>query len=384
MRVVLAPQTFKGSLSALEVARAMRDGVRWVVPGAETVLVPVADGGDGTLETLVEATGGEIRRCEVTGPLGPPVAAAWGALGDGETAVVEMARSSGLALVPRDELDPRVATTRGLGEVLVAALDGGFRRFIVGLGGSATNDAGAGMAQALGVRLLDRGGDELAAGGAALADLERIDASRLDRRIASCELAAACDVSNPLTGSEGASAVYGPQKGATPETVAELDRALKRFAAVAKRDLGADVDRLPGAGAAGGLGGGLVAFLGATLRPGVDIVLDAVGLERHLEGADLVITGEGRLDFQTVYDKAPVGVARRAKEHGVPVIAVCGSLGERFTDVHDHGIDAASAIVQAPETSLEETSENAAELVASATEQAMRYLEVGARVFGAG
>ena len=192
----------------------------------------------------------------------------------------------------------------------------------------------------------------------------------------------ACDVSNPLTGPEGASAVYGPQKGATPEMVAELDRALKRFAAVAERDLGAAVEDLPGAGAAGGLGGGLVAFLGGTLRSGVDIVLDAVGLDRHLVGADLVITGEGRLDFQTVYDKAPIGVARRAKARGVPVIAVCGSLGERFTAVHDHGIDAASAIVRAAGTTLEEASAGAAELVASATEQAMRYLWVGARVFG--
>ncbi|MCP4655122.1 MAG: glycerate kinase [bacterium] len=382
MKVVIAPQTFKGSISALEVAKAMSEGVRRVVPDAETALVPVADGGDGTLETLVETTAGEIRHAEVTGPLGEKVAAGWGALGDGETAVLEMARTSGLALVPDAERNPLTATTYGLGELIVVALDAGFRRFIVGIGGSATNDAGAGMAQALGVRLLDGDGNELPVGGAALADLDRIDVSGLDPRIARSEFSVACDVSNPLTGPQGAAAVYGPQKGATPEMVEQLDRALKHFAEVVKRDLGADVDDLPGAGAAGGLGGGLVAFVNGTLRAGVDIVLDAVGLDRHLEGADLVITGEGRLDYQTIYNKAPIGVARRAKERRIPVIAVSGSLGERFTEVHEHGIDAASAIVCAPEMTLKEATERAGELIASATEEAMRYMRIGAQVFG--
>ncbi len=383
MKVLIAPQAFKSSLSALEVAKAIKEGVRRIVPDAETELVPVADGGDGTLETLVEITAGEIRETEVTGPLGDKVVAAWGALGDGETALLEMAGSSGLALVPAGERNPLTATTYGLGELMVAALDAGFRRFIVGIGGSATNDAGAGMAQALGVRLLDGDGHELAVGGAALAELERIDMSGLDPRIAASEIAVACDVSNPLTGPEGAAAVYGPQKGATPEMVAQLDRALTHFAEVVKRDLGGDVDDVPGAGAAGGLGGGLVAFLGATLRAGVDIVLDTIGLDRHLEGADLVITGEGQLDSQTVYNKAPIGVARRAKQRGIPVIAVCGSFGERFTDVHEHGIDAASAIVCAPEMTLKEASERARELIASATEEAMRYMRIGVQVFGA-
>ena len=382
MKVVIAPQTFKGSISALEAAKAMSEGVRRVVPDAETALVPVADGGDGTLETLVEATGGEIRHAEVTGPLSEKVAAGWGALGVGETAVLEMARTSGLALVPDDKRNPLTATTYGLGELIVAALDAGFRRFIVGIGGSATNDAGAGMAQALGIRLLDGDGNELPVGGAALAELDRIDVSGLDPRIARSEFAVACDVSNPLTGPKGAAAVYGPQKGATPEMVEQLDRALKHFAEVAKRDLGADVDDLPGAGAAGGLGGGLVAFVNGTLRAGVDIVLDAVGLDRHLEGADLVITGEGRLDDQTVNNKAPIGVARRAKARGIPVIAISGSLGERFTVVHEHGIDAASAIVCAPEMTLKEATERAGELIMSATEEAMRYMRIGTQVFG--
>lgn len=382
MKVVIAPQTFKGSISALKVAKAMSEGVRRVVPDAETALVPVADGGDGTLETLADVSGGELRYAEVSGPLGEKVAAGWGALGDGETAVLEMARTSGLALVQEDKRNPLTATTFGLGELILAALDAGFRRFIVGIGGSATNDAGAGMAQALGIRLLDADGNELPMGGAALADLDRIDVSDVDPRIAQSEFAVACDVSNPLTGPRGAAAVYGPQKGATPEMVDQLDRALKRFAEVAKRDLGVDVDDLPGAGAAGGLGGGLVAFMNGTLRAGVDVVLDAVGLDRHLEGADLVITGEGQLDDQTVYNKAPIGVARRAKTRGIPVIAVSGSLGERFTEVHAHGIDAVSAIVCAPEMTLQEATARAEELIASATEEAMRYMRIGRRVFG--
>ena len=383
MKVVIAPQTFKGSISALEVARAMSDGVRRVISDAQTVLVPVADGGDGTLETLVESSTGEIHTSEVTGPLGERVVAQWGAMGDGRTAVVEMARTSGLALVPTDKRDPLLATTYGLGEVIRHALDVGFRRFIVGIGGSATNDAGAGMAQALGVRLLDADGHDLPFGGAALAQLDRIDMSGIDRRASESEFSVACDVNNPLTGPEGASAVYGPQKGATPDMVARLDAALRHLAEVAKRDIGVKISDVPGAGAAGGLGGGLIAFLGGSLRTGVDIVLDTVGLDQHLEDADLVITGEGSLDFQTVYDKAPIGVARRAKARGIPVIAIAGSLGERHVEVHRHGIDAAAAITSAPMT-LDEAYTQAAELVANATEEALRFMITGSQVFGRG
>ena len=381
MKVVIAPQAFKGSISALEAARAMGEGVLRVVAGAETVTVPVADGGDGTLETLVEGSGGEIRTSEVTGPLGERIEAQWGAMGDGATAVIEMARTSGLALVPIEKRDPLVATTYGLGEAIRHALEAGYRRYIVGIGGSATNDAGAGMAQALGVRLLDGGGRDLPFGGAALARLDRIDLSSLDRRAQESQFLVACDVSNPLTGPEGASAIYGPQKGATPEMVARLDAALGHFAQVVKRDIGADVNDVPGAGAAGGLGGGLIAFLGAQLRTGVDIVLDTVGLDRHLEGADLVITGEGCMDYQTVYSKAPIGVAERARARGIPVVAISGSLGDGYSEVHSHGIDAAAAITSAPMT-LDEASQGAAELVARATEEALRFMEVGSRVFG--
>jgi glycerate kinase len=380
MKVVLAPQTFKGSISALGVAQAMEKGVRRVLPDAETVLVPVADGGDGTLETLVETSGGKIRTSRVTGPLGDPIDAQWGAMGDGRTAVIEMARSSGLALLTVDARDPLTATTYGLGELIRSALDAGFRRFIVGIGGSATNDAGAGMAQALGVRLLDADGRDLAFGGAALAGLDRLDVSGLDGRAGESEFMVACDVSNLLTGPEGASAVYGPQKGATPAMVEQLDAALGHFAEIVRRDLGRDVERIPGAGAAGGLGGGLIAFLGGDLRAGVDIVLDTVGLDGRLKGASLVITGEGSTDRSTVYNKAPVGVARRARALGIPVVAVSGSLGDGYADVHDHGIEAAVAITRRPMT-LDEATAEAAELIASATEEAIRLMQVGGRVF---
>ena len=359
----------------------MSEGVRRVVADAETVLVPTADGGDGTLETLVDGSRGEIKTSEVTGPLGERIEAKWGAMGDGHTSVIEMARTSGLALVPIENRNPLVTTTYGLGEAIQHALDAGFRRFIIGIGGSATNDAGAGMAQALGVRLLDGGGRDLPFGGAALAQLDRIDMSSLDTRVVESQILVATDVTNPLTGPEGAAAIYGPQKGATPEMVVELDAALIRFAQVVKRDIGADVNDVPGAGAAGGLGGGLLAFLDAELKSGVDIVLDAVGLDRQMDGADLVITGEGCLDHQTVYNKAPIGVAERARAHGIPTVAISGSLGDRYAEVHHHGIAAAAAITSAPMT-LEEASEHAAELVANATEEALRFMRVGGRVFG--
>ena len=381
MKIVIAPDSYKGSIYAPEAARAMREGVLRVVPDAETVLVPVADGGDGTLETLVETSGGTTRTATVTGPLGEPTEAQWGAMGDGQTAVIEMARTSGLALVPDDRRDPLTATTAGLGEVIREALDEGFRRFILGIGGSATNDAGAGMAQALGVRLLNTEGRDLEAGGAALVRLHHIDITGLDPRVADSEFMVACDVSNPLTGPEGASAVYGPQKGATPAMVEQLDAALGRFAEVVLRDLSADVRDVPGTGAAGGLGGGIMAFLDGQLRPGVDIVLDTLHFDSELDGADLVITGEGGMDFQTVYNKAPIGVARLAKARGIAVIAISGSLGKGYTDVHDYGIDAVSAITSAP-MDMDEAISRCSELVADATEQALRMMRAGAAVFG--
>ena len=372
-RIVLAPQAFKESLTGLDVARAMDAGLRAVWPEAETVLVPVADGGDGTLRSLVDASGGRTETATVTDPLGRPVEAEWGTLGDGRTAVIEMARSSGLALLRPAERNPLLTTTRGVGELMRAALDRGFRRLIVGVGGSATVDGGAGMAQALGAELLDEAGNPLEPGGGALARLARLDLSGLDPRLAATAVDVACDVTNPLVGELGAAAVFGPQKGATPEMVWLLEDGLGRLADVLLRDTGKDVRYLPGAGAAGGLGAGLHAFAGARLRSGADIVLEAVGLEEKLEGADLVLVGEGRMDGQTIFEKAPVAVARRAKRRGIPVVAIVGSLGDGFRAVHEHGVDAVFSLVDGP-TRLEEAMADAARLVAQATEEVCRAL----------
>ncbi|GBD11316.1 Glycerate 2-kinase [bacterium HR23] len=379
MRIVIAPQAFKGSVRALAAAQALERGWKRVFPQDECVLVPVADGGDGTLEALVSATGGHYEEARVTGPLGERVVARWGVLGDGQTAVLETAQACGLALVPPDRRDPRFTTTYGVGELFRHALDKGFRRFIVGIGGSATNDGGAGMAQALGIRLLDAQGNALPWGGEALLRLERIDPSGRDPRIADSRIVVAVDVTNPLCGPQGASAVYGPQKGATPDMVSLLERALARFAQVVRRDLGKEVADLPGAGAAGGMGAGLVAFLDAHLEWGADIVLDAIGFEERLQGADLVLVGEGQLDFQTVYNKAPSAVARRAKARGIPVIAIVGGLGKDYWQAYSAGIDAVVPITPGP-LSLEDAMRRGEELLSDAAERTARLLAVGRRL----
>jgi glycerate kinase len=324
MRVVLAPDSFKECLPAAEVAAALARGWRRVDAQADLRLLPMADGGEGTTDALVSATHGQCIECTVHDPLGRPVQAAYGLLGDRETAVVEVAAASGLHRVPRELRDPARATSYGTGELIRAALDRGARRLIVGLGGSATNDGGAGIAQALGFRLLDDKGDELPRGGAALARLARIDASGAHPQLYACEITAACDVENPLCGPDGATAIYGPQKGVTPELLPLLDSALAHYATILARDLGADVAPVPGAGAAGGIGAGLMAFARAALRPGVALVAEACGLEEHICGADLVITGEGKLDAQSLSGKTPIGVARIAAKHGVRVVAVAG------------------------------------------------------------
>jgi glycerate kinase len=372
LKIVVAPQSFKGSLSALEVAKAMALGIGRVLPDAETVLVPVADGGEGTVEALVDATCGQTMTTDVTGPLGEGVTARWGILGDRVTGVVEMAAASGISLVPPGKLNPLVATTFGTGELIRAALDAGCSKLIVGVGGSATNDGGAGMAQALGVRLLDRMGKELPWGGAALAGLTRIDVSGLDPRLADCEVVVACDVTNPLCGQRGASVVYGPQKGATEEMCRQLDDALAHYAGVIGSALGIEVVDLPGAGAAGGLGAGLVAFLGARLMAGFDIVSEAVGLADHLRNASVVFTGEGRIDGQTLFGKTVAGVAAEAKESGIPVVAIVGEIADG-TEVHEHGIGAVLSISPGP-ISLERSMADAGRLIADAAERALRLI----------
>ncbi len=323
MKVLLAPDGFKGCLDARAVCAHLAEGIRSALPEVELVELPLADGGEGTTETLIAAAGGRLERRQVSGPLGEPSEAAFGVLPDGR-GVVEVAAASGYALLRPEQRDPRRTTSYGTGELLRAAHEAGCRELIVGLGGSATNDAGAGIAQALGVRLLDAAGAELPRGGAALARLERIEAE--GALAGELQLTVACDVNNPLVGERGASRVYGPQKGADPAAVAELDAALTRFAEVVARDLGRDVAQVPGAGAAGGIGAGLLAFCQARLVPGAELILEAVGIDEHLRGADLVLTGEGQLDGQTLHDKLPLAVARRARAAGVPVVGLAGRV----------------------------------------------------------
>ncbi|ELY2594582.1 glycerate kinase [Cronobacter sakazakii] len=344
-KIVIAPDSFKESLSAMDVAKAIEAGFREIYPQAHYVCVPMADGGEGTVEAMVAATGGQFITTPVTAPLGNNVDGFFGLLGDGETAVVEMAAASGLHLVPTAQRDPRITTSYGTGELILAALERGVKAIIIGIGGSATNDGGAGMMQALGARFLDGEGRELAPGGAALARLERLDLSALDPRLAQVSVTAACDVDNPLCGEKGASAVFGPQKGATPAMVTELDAALRRFGEQLEAATGKAIISAPGAGAAGGMGAALLGMLNAELRPGIEIVIESLGLAQAVRDADLVITGEGRLDSQSIHGKTPVGVARVAKQFQRPVVAIAGSLTPDYQIVHEHGIDAAFSVI---------------------------------------
>lgn len=376
MNVLVAPDSFKGSLTALQAADAIVQGVRDVLPDAEIVSIPVADGGEGTVEALVLASKGKLMQRKVTGPMGDEVVATFGILGDDVTGVVEMAQAAGLYLVPPERRNPLLATTYGVGELMLAALDAGCTRLIVGLGGSATNDGGAGMAQALGARLLGPGSAELRRGGAPLMSLERIDATGLDPRLARTTVYAASDVTNPLCGPEGATAVYGPQKGVSPQMVTVLDRALAHYADVVARDLGVEVSALGGAGAAGGLGAGLAAFCGAEIRSGATVVLETLRFEEFLESADLVLTGEGRIDDQMEYGKAISAVALLAEKYGVPVVAFAGSLAAEPEKLARHGVDAVVSIIPRP-LAEEEAMEHASELLQEATERALRLLVVG-------
>ncbi|MEC1407679.1 glycerate kinase [Bacillus halotolerans] len=356
MKIIIAPDSFKESLSALEAAHAIERGFKTVFPDAEYRKLPMADGGEGTVQSLIDATGGIIKEQIVTGPLGEPVKAFFGIMGDEKTAVIEMAAASGLHLVPAETRNPLVTSTRGTGELIAAALDAGAEHLIIGIGGSATNDGGAGMIQALGGRLLDESGDEIGPGGGALSQLSSIDVEGLDPRLRNVKIEVACDVDNPLTGPRGASAVFGPQKGATPDMVRILDQNLSHFADVAETSF----RETEGAGAAGGLGWSLLTFLRADLKRGIDIVLDAVQFESEVQDADLVITGEGRIDSQTVYGKTPIGVAKAAKAYDVPVIGLAGSVSRDSDAVYAHGMDALFSIVPGAEP-LADALEHAAE-----------------------
>lgn len=370
MRVLIAPQSFKGSAEAVAVAAAIARGIRRAIPAARCDELPLADGGEGTVHALVGATGGTLHRSQVHDPLLREIDAEWGTLGDGTTAVIEMAAANGLPLLRDDERDPRITSTRGTGELIVAAAQSGATRIIVGIGGSATNDGGAGMARAFGYRFLDASGAELPEGGAALARLHRLD-GQTDPRLARPVIDVACDVRNPLLGPEGASAIYGPQKGATPAMVAELDAALGRYADVVERFVGRNVRDVPGAGAAGGLGAGLIAFLDAQLRSGAELVLGAARFAERLGSADLVITGEGRIDAQSVYGKLTQAVVDAATAAGVPVAIVAGGTGPGHEALRDRGVGEIE--ISAPEgMPLAEAMARAEELIEAASERLAR------------
>jgi len=348
MKVVIAPDSFKGSLTAIEVSDAIEKGVREIFPKAEIIKIPMADGGEGTVQCLVNATGGKILKERVICPLGDEILASYGILADKKTAVIEMAAASGLTLVPEDKRNPLITTTYGTGQLIKAALDQGCRKMIIGIGGSATNDGGAGMVQALGAKLLDKEGKEIGFGGGELKKIIRIDTKYLDKRLSDTKVLVASDVKNPLCGPKGASRIYGPQKGATPEVIEELDKSLAYFAELIKRDLHKDIKDIPGAGAAGGLGAGLMAFLNAELRPGIEIIIEVVKLKQAIKGADLVITGEGKIDSQTIYGKAPIGIAKIAKKYKIPVMAIAPIIGEDADIVYRYGIDFLVKISEPP------------------------------------
>ena len=370
MKVLIAIDSMKGSLGSVEGGASVAEGVRRVFPDAVCEVRPLADGGEGTVEALVSGLGGELRKVTVTGPAQKPVSAVYGIVG--KTAVMEMSAAAGITLVSDEEKNPLKTTTFGVGEMIADAIGLGVRKFIIGIGGSATNDGGAGMLQALGFRLLDADGEELPRGGAALSRLAAIDGSRALAELPECVFKIACDVTNPLCGANGASAVYGPQKGATPEMVDELDAALGVFASVSGGD-----GSFPGSGAAGGLGFAFRTFLGGELKSGVELVLEETGFDARVRDADIVVTGEGRLDEQTVMGKAPIGVARAAKKYGKKVIAFAGCATEGAKKVNAHGIDAFFTILRSV-VSLEEALDrrNAAKNLADTTEQVFRCLRL--------
>lgn len=376
MKIVIAPDSYKESLSAFDVARAIECGFKEIFPTAEYIKIPVADGGEGTVEAMIAATGGSKIDVEVTGPLGNKVNSFWGISGDGECAFIEMAAASGLELVSVSDRDPLKTTSRGTGELIGSALSHGVKHIIIGIGGSATNDGGAGMAQALGVKLLNQSGEEIGFGGGSLNDIATIDISGLDARLSSCRIEVACDVTNPLTGKNGASHIFGPQKGATPEVIEILDNNLAHYAKIIEKDLGISVENKPGSGAAGGMGAALFAFCHADLRKGIEIVTEALKIEPHIQDCTLVITGEGRMDSQSVNGKVPVGVAAIAKKYNKPVIGIAGSLTSDVGIIHQHGIDAVfSAIYKI--CTLEEAFKNAFDNIQKTARNVAAVIKIG-------
>ena len=376
MRILIAPDSYKNALSALEVAKSLKSGLQKVFQDAEFEILPMADGGEGTVEALIDATQGQMIKTEVCDPLMRPIESSFGITGDGITAVIEMASASGIQLITSAEKNPWITTTYGTGELIHAAMDKGCRDIILGIGGSATNDCGMGMAAALGVKFLDQTGNSVGPGGGMLAEVTRIDMSGLDERIRETKIMVACDVTNPLTGPSGASHVYGPQKGADPGMVKKLDSNLKKFSDLIIEQIGKDVEQIPGAGAAGGLGAGLIAFLDGGLVEGVPAIAAKTGLDEAVAKADIVITGEGGIDFQTQFGKTPYGVAQVAKKHGKPVIAVAGTIGKGVDELYSKGIDAVISILDRP-LSLEEAIRQTPTLLEATGERIGRLLILG-------
>lgn len=375
MKIIIAPDSFKESLTALEVAEAIESGFRKIYPHAEYVKIPMADGGEGTVQSLVDATQGQLIQTDATAPLGNKVQATFGLSGDKQTAIIEMAAASGLHLVPLSQRNPLKTTSFGTGELIKAALDRGVKKIILGIGGSATNDAGIGMLQALGVRCLNRQGENITFGAESLPQIQTIDLSQLDPRLFEVEFEVACDVSNPLCGVNGASAIFGPQKGATPEMVPLLDQALLHVSHIVEQQWGLNIRDKAGAGAAGGMGGGLLLLPKVRLISGVKIVVEILNLANHIKDADLVITGEGRMDGQTAQGKTPVGVALTAKQFNKPVIAIVGCLREDYEVVYQQGIDAVFPIIRQL-NSLEETLKCGRENLISAAQNIARLWQL--------
>lgn len=375
MRFVIAPDSFKGSLTAAEVAESIERGIKRVFNDVIIDKIPMADGGEGTVQSLVDSTGGRIISLKVSDPLMKEVDSFYGILGDGETAIIEMAAASGLPLISEKERNPIITTTYGTGELIKDSLNKGCKNIIIGLGGSATNDGGVGMLQSLGVKFLDYNGEDIGQGGGSLKKLDRIDVSNIDPRLNECSIIAACDVTNPLCGERGASYVFGPQKGADNEMVKELDEALNNYAEIIKKCLKKDIKNEPGSGAAGGMGAGLMAFLNAKLEKGIDIVTRLTALDRKIKGADFVFTGEGMMDYQTVFGKTPYGVAMVAKKYNIPVIGIAGGIGKGSEVLFESGFKSIFSIVDSP-MSLEEAMINGEILIERTTERILRVIKL--------
>lgn len=375
MKIVIAPDSYKGSLTAMEVADSIEKGILKVVNDPIIEKIPMADGGEGTVQSLVDSTGGKIIYKSVKGPVLKDVNAFYGILGDGKTAIIEMAAASGLPLISKEERDPMKTTSYGTGQLIKDAMDKGCTNIIIGLGGSATNDGGIGMAKALGVKFLDINGEDIGHSGGSLCKLHSIDMSSIDSRIGKCTVTAACDVDNPLCGREGASHVFGPQKGADGDMVKILDKNLAHYANIIKNNLNMDIVNIPGSGAAGGLGAGVMVFLNSNLKRGIDIVIDITKLDEKIKDADLIFTGEGMIDFQTAFGKTPFGVAKVADKYGIPVLAIAGGIGKNAETLYNKGFESIFSIVDKP-MSLEDAMKNGKMLIEKTSERIMRILNI--------